>query len=123
VTRIQPRSLLVPPGIPDFPERHRFLSPGPCLLEGRAWSGWAPITRVEVSVDGGESWQDAELGESTGDYGWRRWTYDWDAAPGEHELCSRATDGDGNTQPLRAAWNTGGYVNNAVQRVPVTVQP
>jgi sulfane dehydrogenase subunit SoxC len=123
VTRIEPRSLLVPPGIPDFPERRRFLEPGPCLLEGRAWSGWAPITRVEVSVDRGETWQEAELGEPTGDYGWRRWTYDWDATPGEHELCSRATDGAGNTQPLEPEWNTGGYVNNAVQRVLVTVQP
>lgn len=123
VTRIQPRSLLVPPGIPDFPERRRFLEPGPCLLEGRAWSGWAPITGVEVSVDGGATWQDAELGESTGDYGWRRWTFRWDATPGEHELCSRATDGVGNTQPLEPGWNTGGYVNNAVQRVPVTVRP
>jgi DMSO/TMAO reductase YedYZ molybdopterin-dependent catalytic subunit len=123
VTRIEPRSLLVPPGIPDFPERRRFLDPGPCLLEGRAWSGWAPITRVEVSVDGGETWQEAELGEPTGDYGWRRWTYDWEATPGEHELCSRATDGAGNTQPLEPEWNTGGYVNNAVQRVLVTVHP
>ena len=123
VTRIEPRSLLVPPGIPDFPERRRFLEQGPCLLEGRAWSGWAPITRVEVSVDGGETWQEAALGESTGDYGWRRWTYDWAATPGEHELCSRATDDAGNTQPLEPEWNTGGYVNNAVQRVLVTVQP
>jgi sulfane dehydrogenase subunit SoxC len=123
VTRIEPRSLLVPPGIPDFPERRRFLEAGPCRLEGRAWSGWAPIKRVEVSVDRGETWQDAELGESTGDYGWRRWTYHWDATPGEHDLCSRATDDAGNTQPLEPEWNTGGYVNNAVQRVLVTVQP
>ena len=122
VTRIHPRSLLVPPGIPDFPERHRFLEPGPCLLEGRAWSGWAPIARVEVSADGGETWRDAELGEPTGDYGWRRWSFQWDAEPGEHELCSRATDAAGNTQPDEAEWNTGGYVNNALQRVPVTVQ-
>ena len=59
VTRMNPRSLLVPPGIPDFPDRQRFLESGPCELEGRAWSGWAPITRVEVSVDGGQTWGDA----------------------------------------------------------------
>src|SRR5207302_4874376 len=39
VTRILPRSLLVPPGIPDFLTRSRFLDAGPCVLEGRAWSG------------------------------------------------------------------------------------
>ena len=42
-------------------------------------------------------------------------------SPGEHELCCRATDGTGATQPMQAEWNLGGYVNNAVQRVPVVV--
>jgi hypothetical protein len=45
------------------------------------------------------------------------------ASPGTYELCSRATDAAGNTQPMEAPWNTGGYANNAVQRVPVTVGP
>jgi sulfane dehydrogenase subunit SoxC len=123
VTRMLPRSLMIPPGIPDFPERHRFLEPGPCLLEGRAWSGWAPIERVEVSTDGGETWADAELDDPVGDFGWRRWSYRWaDVQPGEHELLCRATDGAGNTQPDEGDWNHGGYVNNAVQRVAVTVR-
>src|SRR5215204_3297079 len=52
VTRIMPRSLTVPPGIPDFLTRERFVEAGRCVLQGRAWSGWAPIERVEVSVDG-----------------------------------------------------------------------
>ena len=122
VTRMLPRSLMVPPGIPDFPERKRFLEAGACELEGRAWSGWAPIARVEVSTDGGETWQDAELDDPVGEYGWRRWSCRWDAEPGEHELSSRATDGAGNAQPDEAEWNYGGYVNNSVQRVAVTVR-
>jgi DMSO/TMAO reductase YedYZ molybdopterin-dependent catalytic subunit len=123
VTRMLPRSLVVPPGIPDFPDRQRFLEPGPCLLEGRAWSGWAPISRVEVSVDGGDTWEDAVLDEPVGDYGWRRWSFRWDdVEPGEYEVCSRATDGAGNFQPDDSEWNYGGYVNNAVQRVVVTVR-
>ena len=42
---------------------------------------------------------------------------------GEYGLCARATDGEGNTQPLDTAdvWNLGGYAVNAVQRVPVVV--
>jgi DMSO/TMAO reductase YedYZ molybdopterin-dependent catalytic subunit len=123
VTRMLPRSLLIPPGIPDFPDRQRFLAPGPCTLEGRAWSGHGPVTRVEVSVDGGQTWTDATLDEPTGEFGWRRWTYEWDEVePGEYELCSRATDAAGNVQPLDSEWNYGGYVNNAVQRVLVTVR-
>jgi sulfane dehydrogenase subunit SoxC len=121
ITRMLPRSLLVPPGIPDFPDRRRFLEPGSCRLEGRAWSGRGPITRVEVSVDGGQSWEDAVLDEPTGEFGWRLWTFGWEAEPGDHELCSRATDEAGNVQPSEATWNFGGYVNNSVQRVPVTV--
>src|ERR671931_1732516 len=48
VTRIEPRSLLLPPGIPDFMSRVRFIQAGRHLLQGRAWSGRAPIARVEV---------------------------------------------------------------------------
>ena len=42
VTRILPRALMIPPGFPDFLSRTRFIEAGPCTLEGRAWSGWAP---------------------------------------------------------------------------------
>jgi len=123
LTRMLPRSLLVPPGIPDFPERRRFLSAGPCALEGRAWSGWGPVERVEVSLDGGGTWQEATLGEPVGEFGWTPWSYSWeDARPGEYVLCSRASDAEGNVQPAEPEWNFGGYVNNAVQRVPVTVR-
>src|SRR3954470_1068667 len=87
VTRILPRSLMVPPGIPEFLSRTRFVESGPCRLEGRAGSGWGPIVRVEVSADGGESWADATLRDAVGEYAWRSWRLDWDATPGDHELC------------------------------------
>jgi DMSO/TMAO reductase YedYZ molybdopterin-dependent catalytic subunit len=121
VTRMMPRSLMVPPGIPDFLTRRRYLEAGPCVLEGRAWSGWAPIEAVEVSTDGGASWAPAELGEAPPPGAWRGWSFAWDAAPGEHELCCRTRDAAGNEQPLQADWNVGGYANTSVQRVPVTV--
>jgi hypothetical protein len=55
-------------------------------------------------------------------FGWRGWTYRWDATrPGEHELCVRATDAEGNAQPLNQSWNLEGVENNAVQRVRVVV--
>jgi sulfane dehydrogenase subunit SoxC len=121
VTRILPRSLMVPPGLPRFIPRERFVKAGPCLLEGRAWSGLAPIERVEVSVDGAETWHDAELSEPVSEFAWRGWSYTWQAEPGEHELCCRATDSAGNSQPLSAEWNLEGLCNNGVQRVRVTV--
>jgi DMSO/TMAO reductase YedYZ molybdopterin-dependent catalytic subunit len=121
VTRMQPRALMVPPGIPEFMTRERRLEPGECVLEGRAWSGLAPVAAVEVSTDGGGSWAPADLARPASRWAWARWTYDWDAPPGRQELCCRARDEAGNEQPLRPAWNVGGYANNAVQRVPVVV--
>jgi sulfane dehydrogenase subunit SoxC len=121
VTRMLPRSLMIPPGIPDFYSRTRFVEAGPCVLEGRAWSGSGPIERVEVSVDGGESWDDAALVEPPSEFAWHGWSSRWEASPGEHELCSRATDVSGQSQPLNGEWNVDGYCNNAVQRLRVTV--
>jgi DMSO/TMAO reductase YedYZ molybdopterin-dependent catalytic subunit len=122
LTRMRPRALMVPPGVPNFLTRRRFLSPGRCLLEGRAWSGLAPVAAVEVSVDGGTGWTPAELEPPPGRWAWSRWTSTWDAPPGEHELACRALDKAGNEQPLEPVWNVVGYANNAVQRVLVTVR-
>ncbi|MFE0524632.1 sulfite oxidase [Streptomyces sp. NPDC058954] len=120
VTRIVPRALLVPPGFPDFMSRARVVRPGPVPLEGRAWSGRAPVTRVDVSTDAGHTWREAELEPDDGrPWAWRRWHFGWTAAEGEYELSARATDAEGHTQPLQQPWNRGGFANNLVQRVPV----
>ena len=122
VSRMVPRSLMIPPGIPDFATRGRFVERGRHTVRGRAWSGFGPIERVEVSPDGGVSWSEARLGEQTSAWAWRSWSWEWDVGePGAYELCCRAADAAGNAQPLEAPWNLGGYANNEVQRVPVTV--
>ena len=123
LTRIMPRSLIVPPGIPDFFSRHRILEPGLCELEGRAWSGWAPIESVDVTVDRGETWMAADLGPEPRDpHAWRHFTCAWDpSAAGDYELRSRCRDAEGNVQPDQPPWNRGGYANNSTQRVSVTV--
>jgi sulfane dehydrogenase subunit SoxC len=123
VTRMDPRSLMIPPGIPDFMTRSRIVDAGYHVLRGRAWSGWGPIERVEVSADGGSTWATAELGDALSPHAWRSWSFDWDARPGVVELCCRAADGAGNEQPLEPSWNLGGFSNNAVQRVSVEVRP
>src|SRR5262249_56801321 len=61
IQRIQPRALMIPPGIPDFFSRHRLVESGRVVLRGRAWSGEAPITSVELGVDG--RWIRAALDE------------------------------------------------------------
>ncbi len=122
VKRILPRALMVPPGIPDFFSRVRFLAPSGQVLTGRAWSGCAPITKVEVSTDGGRSWAAGELGDPVSPFAWRPWTYEWDATrPGDYELSVRATDGAGNVQPTEQSWSREGVQNNSVQRIRVVV--
>jgi DMSO/TMAO reductase YedYZ molybdopterin-dependent catalytic subunit len=121
--RIRPRALMVPPGIPEFMTRGRVMDAGRVTIEGRAWSGEAPIEAVDFSVDGGTSWTPAQLAaDELGRWAWRAWSSGWDATPGEHVLACRARDAAGNEQPFEPAWNVGGYANNAVQRVPVSVR-
>jgi sulfane dehydrogenase subunit SoxC len=121
VTRMLPRSLTVPPGVPEFLTRERRLEPGPVKLTGRAWSGYGPIELVEVSTDDGATFSPAAVDPPLGPHAWRGWRFDWDAPPGEHVLRSRATDAAGNTQPLEPPWNLKGYANNAAERIRVVV--
>lgn len=122
VSRIAVRSLMIPPGIPEFLTRSRLVDAGPVTLRGRAWSGSGEIERVEVSTDGGTSWAPASVAPAEGEYAWHGWSFEWQAEPGEYELACRATDATGATQPLEPVWNVGGYRANDVQRVSVTVR-
>ena len=119
VTRIEPRALLVPPGFPEFLTRVRAIRPGLHRLEGRAWSGWGAVTRVEVSTDDGASWIEAALEGSAGGHAWRRFTCSWDARPGRHRLRARAHDATGRVQGDEPRWSLGGFTNNA--DVPIDV--
>jgi DMSO/TMAO reductase YedYZ molybdopterin-dependent catalytic subunit len=121
LTRIEPRALLIPPGFPDFMSRRRVVRSGNVLIEGRAWSGWAEVTAVQISVDGGDTWESADLDARLDSYGWARWSWTWRAEPGSYLLSARATDASGRTQPLGQRWSRGGFANNTIQKVPVAV--
>ena len=121
LTRIEPRALLIPPGFPDFMSRRRVVRSGNVLIEGRAWSGWAEVTAVQISVDGGDTWESADLDPRLDSYGWARWSWTWTAEPGSYQLSARATDASGRTQPLGQRWSRGGFANNTIQKLPVAV--
>ena len=76
---------------------------------------------MEISTDGGASWTDADLTPSPAPFTPARWSLEWDAAPGEHEIVVRAHDDEG-AQPLEQVWNALGYGNNVVQRIRLTVE-
>jgi sulfane dehydrogenase subunit SoxC len=121
LTRMEPRALLIPPGFPDFMSRRRVVESGPVQVEGRAWSGWEQISMVQVSIDAGDTWEVADLEPAPDSHGWVRWMWVWQAELGDYVLSARATDASGRIQPLGQRWSRGGFANNTVQRVAVSV--
>lgn len=90
-------------------------------------AGWATpggerhIARVEVSVDGGDTWTEASFREPARSFVWTQWELHVDLPAGDHVVLARAADSDGVEQPRDAAplWNFKGYMNNAWHRITV----
>ena len=94
----------------------------PLAIRGIAFSGYGSVSKLEVSVDDGNSWTSAQLGEDHGPYSFRTWSLAWTPPnPGRYFLSVRATDGKGNVQPDGGVWNTGGYLWNRIEREEVVV--
>jgi DMSO/TMAO reductase YedYZ molybdopterin-dependent catalytic subunit len=74
------------------------LSAGAIQVGGIAWAPHRGIEQVEISTDGGETWNDARLADQLDIDTWRQWIYDWEAKPGNHTIKARATDSKGETQ-------------------------
>jgi sulfite oxidase len=98
------------------------LDAGPVEIRGYAFAGGERhVARVDVSLDGGSSWAQADLLDDLGPWAWRHWRHVVELAPGDHEIVVRAWDSSAATQPEdeAALWNPKGYVNNARPRVRV----
>ncbi len=94
------RNIITEPLDEDSP-----LPRGAHMVRGRAWSGMGAITRVEVSVDGGNTWADAHVEEPRERWLWRRWSFLWEVdRPGKYQIMARATDETGRVQP-QIPWN------------------
>ena len=80
--------------------------PGPGLyqISGIAWSGSGRIRKVEISVDGGKSWAEAQLSDPVLPKALTRFRLPWHWNGGPAILQSRATDETGEVQPTRAVW-------------------
>jgi sulfite oxidase len=97
------------------------LKAGKVAVHGAAWAGEAEVVKVELSTDGGASWNAASLGHDQAHYAWRLWSYEWTAKSGDYSVLSRATDSQGRTQPATAVWNPSGYLYNAADQVRIHV--
>lgn len=96
---------------------------GAVEVSGLTWSGNQPVKKVELSVDGGQTWQSTDLEVASSPYTWQRWRATWPAnRSGAYTLKARATDVAGRVQPESARWNLLGYGNNGIQSVTVQVR-
>jgi sulfite oxidase len=106
------------------PQDGETIASGPTLVEGYAISGQgAPVERVELSVDGGETWTTANIVERADPYAWCFWEVALTLSPGDCVMIVRAWDESRRTQPedMGPLWNFKGYMNNAWHRVRVDV--
>ena len=91
-------------------------------LKGIAFDGGEGVNKVEVSIDGGQRWREARLGQDLGRFSFREWTLAITfSSKGATQLMVRASNSAGETQPLQADWNPGGYRRHVVETYHLTV--
>ncbi|OYY73057.1 molybdopterin-dependent oxidoreductase [Sphingomonas sp. 28-63-12] len=90
----------------------------PLALRGIALGGASALTKVELSLTGGQSWQAARLGRDHGRYSFRGWDMTINSLPaGQHRLAVRATNSAGEHQFADAIWNPGGYMLSTIDAI------
>jgi hypothetical protein len=94
----------------------------PVTITGKAWAGMDKVKTVEVSVDAGQTWRPAELGDEQKAYCWRTWRCDWTpTVKGPVGLLARCTDASGRTQPTTRDPDRRSYMINHLIPTDVTV--
>jgi DMSO/TMAO reductase YedYZ molybdopterin-dependent catalytic subunit len=91
-------------------------------VRGAAWASDAEISKVELSTDGGASWNEAKLIGESAPNAWRLWQFDWQtpSQAGKQNLIARATDSLGRTQPVHRDPDRGTYMINHL--LPITIE-
>lgn len=92
---------------------------GPLRVVGSAWSAGSPIARVDISQDGGDTWSQADLKPQPSVYAACPWSATVHPPGGVATIVARATDAEGNVQPLDPRWNANGYGNNVAHRITI----
>ncbi|MBT2659286.1 sulfite oxidase [Bacillus sp. ISL-18] len=107
----------------QYPLNRQLLPTGIYQIKGIAWTGKGMITKVELSLDGGQTWNICQLTSKSEKYSWVPWNFEWEALKkGEYTIKSKATDFEGNVQLSEPFWNRKGYGYNAIDSVEVKVE-
>lgn len=106
------------------PAADATLNRGTNRIAGIAWAGEQRVERVEVSTDGGRTWQNAKLKGLQQPYSWCQWEYLWNVTtPGDYTIMARARAESGEAQPLDYDPNNLGYLVNIVTPRVVSIHP
>lgn len=117
INRMSVRSLIVRPDFTDTVKAGIATE-----VEGIAFDSGTGITRVEVSTDGGNKWQEATIDQTgAGKFAFHRWRLKWTpSAPGDYRILSRCYNAAGDGQILEQ-WNKSGYMRNVIEHIDVQV--
>ncbi len=117
INRMNPRSFVT-----NLKRGQTVAASTPIPVRGIALGGDTGVARVDASIDGGKTWLPTKLGTDEGKYSFRR----WDATvaltgKGDHALMVRCTNTAGAMQPPVPNWNPGGFMQNGIEALPLTV--
>ena len=94
----------------------------PTLVRGIAFGGDTGVSKVDLSTDGGKTWQPTKLGQDAGKYSLRQWETNVSLADkGSHALMVRCTNDAGVAQPQDPNWNPAGFMRNVIETTPIAV--
>jgi hypothetical protein len=117
INRMVPRSFIT-----NIKAGDTLRTGAPTLARGIAFGGDAGVARVDFSSNGGQSWQQAELGKDEGKYSFRQWQIRFNPPDrGDRVLMVRCTSSSGETQPETPNWNPSGFMRNVIEQTAVVV--
>jgi DMSO/TMAO reductase YedYZ molybdopterin-dependent catalytic subunit len=103
-------------------EGHTMRAAETAEVRGLAWDGGYGIRRLEISIDGGETWREAELGKDVGRFAFRAFRFPFTPTrAGAYQVMARASNSVGQTQAEKLIFNPAGYHNNVIRPLTINV--
>ncbi|MCE9679386.1 molybdopterin-dependent oxidoreductase [Shewanella sp. AS1] len=105
------------------PQTNSQVNGSEAMIRGHAWSGDRMVKKVQVSIDFGATWMDADLAKPNNTGAWQTFKAKVKfPQAGYYEVWAKATDDKGISQPFAIAWNPKGYLNNTFHRIALIVK-
>ncbi len=119
--KMVPINAMVPRSFITSPNQNQPAAHGkPLTVKGFAFGGNSALKSVKISTDGGTTWHDAQLGKNWGEYGAREWQLGFTPEkPGTYRIMAKAVNAAGQEQPMKAGWNPGGFMYNAIEHIDI----